>query len=614
MRLLVLLVLIASVACGPSSETDLSLDTSPANPHSFARPDEVAVDHLRLDITTDFNNKTISGTASMKIVHNGTEEHLWLDSDGLTIHAVTLDDARTPTPFKLGEVVEYLGRPLRIDIEKDTEWVHVEYTSDPGAKALQWLAAEQTTGKRFPFLLSQSQSIFARTWVPCQDTPAVRMTYEAVVRVPPGMMALMSASNPIEKQPDGVYHFSMPQRVPAYLLALAVGDVEFRSIGPRTGVYAESAVVEAAAWEFADTEKMMDAAEALYGPYTWERYDLIVLPASFPFGGMENPRLTFVTPTVLAGDRSLTSLIAHELAHSWSGNLVTNATWNDFWLNEGFTVYFEYRIMEQVYGRPYSEMLALIGLGDLMEEMKTMDEADTHLRVDLRGRHPDDSFTSVAYDKGYQFLRRLEEAVGREQWDPFLRRYFDHFAFQSMTTDKFLNYLRQEFPQIDDLVGIDAWVDGPGLPADAVEIVSDAFSKVDAARESWLASGKIADLDTSRWTNHEWVYFIRNLPAGIKEEQLEKLDGAFDLTNTGNSEVLHAWLVQGIRAGYGPADGAAERFLLSMGRAKFLQPLYEEMARTDAGRLRAVEIYEKGRPFYHPIATSALDKLLHPVD
>jgi len=604
--------LFATLACGPSTSEQSSLAAAGRDPHSFARPDEIAVDHLLLDVTVDFEARTISGTASLKIAHHAEANQLWLDSQNLTIHAVTLGDDRTPTDFKIGEPVEHLGSPLSIEIAAETEWVHVSYSSDPGAEALQWLGAEQTTGKRFPFLLSQSQSIFARTWVPCQDSPAVRMTYEAVVRVPQGMMALMSAVNPTRKSPDGVYRFSMPQRVPAYLLALAVGDVEFQSIGRRSGVYAEAEVLQSAAWEFADTEKMIEAAEGLYGAYAWERYDLIVLPASFPFGGMENPRLTFVTPTVLAGDRSLVSLIAHELAHSWSGNLVTNATWNDFWLNEGFTVYFEFRIMEAIYGRPYSEMLAAIGLGDLLEEIETLSKEDTRLQVDLVGRHPDDSFTSVAYDKGYQFLRRLEAAVGRDRWDVFLREYFDTFAFQSMTTDKFLTFLRLKFPEIDDAVDIDTWVHGSGLPDDAIAIDSDAFRRVDAGRERWLEGGALDELETTEWTTHEWLRFIRELPDGLAAQRMAELDEAFGLTETGNAEVLHAWLVHGIRTGYGPADAATERFLLSMGRAKFLRPLYAEMAKSDEGRQRALEIYEKGRPFYHPIASSALDELLKP--
>ena len=288
----------------------------------------------------------------------------------------------------------------------------------------------------------------------------------------------MSAENPTAVNAEAVYSFAMPHPVPSYLLALAVGELEFRPLGgsPRAGVYAEPPVVEKAAAEFADTEKMIAAAEALYGPYRWGRYDLLVLPPSFPFGGMENPRLTFATPTIIAGDRSLVSLVAHELAHSWSGNLVTNATWNDFWLNEGFTTYFEMRIMEAVYGREHSEMLAALAHQDLADAVAEAGATspDTHLRLNLAGRNPDEGVTSIPYDKGYFFLRLIEETVGREAWDAFLRGYFDTFAFQSMDTDGFLAYLREKLlagrPGVEEKLQIAAWVDGPGIPANCPQV------------------------------------------------------------------------------------------------------------------------------------------------
>ena len=251
----------------------------------------------------------------------------------------------------------------------------------------------------------------------------------------------MSASNPQIKNETGSYHFEMKQPIPSYLLALAVGDVEFKRVSNRAGIYAERTVLDSAVWEFADLEKMIHGAEELYGAYLWERYDVLVLPPSFPFGGMENPRLTFATPSILAGDRSLTSLIAHELAHSWSGNLVTNRTWNDFWLNEGFTVYFEHRIMEKLYGRDYAEMLALLSLQDLRETIQSLKDenlyADTKLKLDLAGRNPDDGVTDIAYNKGYFFLRLFEERYGRERFDSFLKHYFSSNAFKSSGHPKF---------------------------------------------------------------------------------------------------------------------------------------------------------------------------------
>src|SRR4051794_5824957 len=365
--------------------------------HSFSRPDEASIKHLALDLTVDFDRQQLSGTARLDLDNRGARE-LVLDTNGLTVAKVTADGA--PAAFTLGDPVKYLGQALTIGITAETKSVSIDYTTSPDAAAVQWLSPEQTAGGKHPFLFTQSQAILARTWVPCQDSPGVRMTYEATVRVPRGLLAVMSAENPTETSADGVYRFRMPQPIPSYLLALSVGDLAFRPLGRNSGVYAEKPVVEAAAYELADTQKMIDAAEQLYGPYRWGQYDILVLPPSFPFGGMENPRLTFATPTILAGDRSLVSLVAHELAHSWSGNLVTNATWNDFWLNEGFTVYFERRIMEAVYGRDYSEMLARLGMQDLEQVVEELGPAsrDTHLLLDLTGRDPDDAANKLAYE------------------------------------------------------------------------------------------------------------------------------------------------------------------------------------------------------------------------
>ncbi|MDX1583960.1 MAG: M1 family aminopeptidase/hydrolase, partial [Thermoanaerobaculia bacterium] len=415
------------------------------DPHSYSNPDEVVVRHLSLDLDVDFDRKVLDGLAELRIENLGESDRIVLDTRDLDILGVKLDDG-TETEWYLGEGDPHLGRPLVVRLEPGTTGISIRYETSPEAAAVQWLSPEQTLGKTDPFLFTQSQAILARTWIPIQDTPGVRMTYDATVRVPEGLLALMSAENPTEDDPSGLYEFEMPQAIPSYLLALAVGDLEFRALGPKSGVYAEPPMIERAAWELADTPEMIEAAEALYGEYRWGRYDVLILPPSFPFGGMENPRLTFATPTIIAGDRSLVSLIAHELAHSWSGNLVTNATWDDFWLNEGFTNYFTSRIMEAVYGREYAEMLALLSMQDLQEEIEELgpESPDTYLKLDLEGRDPDEGMTDIAYEKGYFFLRLLEETFGREVFDDFLRRYFDRFAFHSMTTEGFVQYLEEE--------------------------------------------------------------------------------------------------------------------------------------------------------------------------
>jgi aminopeptidase N len=440
------------------------------------------------------------------------------------------------------------------------------------------------------------------------------MTYAARVKVPPALLALMSAENPTERTADGVYRFEMPQPIPSYLLALAVGDLDFRAFDERSGVYAEPEVIASAHDELADTPRMIEAAEALYGPYSWGRYDLLVLPPSFPFGGMENPRLTFATPTILAGDRSLVALVAHELAHSWSGNLVTNATWDDFWLNEGFTTYFEGRIMERLYGREYADMLAALGLGDLRGVVAGMgeDSPATALWVDLEGRDPDEGASDIAYEKGRFFLRMLEQAVGRERWDAFLAGYFDRFAFQSMTTTRFLDYLRAELltdQQYEDLQ-VHRWVYGTGLPDNLAEVDSSRFAAVDAQLAAWTSGTPAAELATAGWSTHEWLRLLRNLPDDLDAERMAALDRAFGFTDSGNSEILAAWFQRAIAAGYRPAYPALERFLLRVGRRKFLAPLYAALSRTEEGKAWALGVYERARPGYHPLSQGTVDQIL----
>ena len=578
------------------------------DPHSYSRPDEVRVEHIALDLAVDFAKKQLSGTATLRVRNESGAKTLFLDTHSLDIRRVTLQPGNAETQFKVGTADPIMGSALEIPIQPDTKTVTIEYSSSPGAKALQWLEPAMTAGKKHPFLLSQSQAILARTWVPCQDTPGVRFTYEASLRVPRELLAVMSAENPQAKNEQGIYQFRMPQPIPSYLLAVAVGDLEFRPFDTRSGVYAEPEVIERAAFEFSDTPKMIQTAEQMYGPYRWGRYDLLVLPPSFPYGGMENPRLTFLTPTVLAGDKSLVSLIAHELAHSWSGNLVTNATWSDFWLNEGFTTYFEHRITEQLYGREYSEMLWLLGVTEASEELATLPPADQHLYVNLAGRDPDEAPGTV-YEKGALFLRLLEETAGRQRWDQFLRAYFDKFAFQPMTTPAFVEHLNAALPDVVQKVKLDEWIHGPGLPANAPKPQSAAFARVEQAAKTFAGGGEASAIDASKWSSHERVHFIQSLPP-LPPERMAALDARFRFSESGNNEVLSAWLEKSIDARYEGAYPAVERFLTVQGRRKFLKPIYEKLAKNPEDLAFARKVYARVRPTYHPVSQATIDAIL----
>ncbi len=549
--------------------------------HSWSRPDRMRVRHLDLDLEVRFDRKMIEGTATIHFDRISGDE-LILDTRELEIH--TVDQAKR---FELGAADPVLGAPLRIRPDDGASRVTVHYSTAPGASGLQWLEPAQTAGKRHPFLFTQSQAIHARSWIPLQDTPGVRVTFTARIGTPQGLTAVMGAEMP------GGNRFRMEQPVPSYLIALAAGELAFRPLGARSGVYAEPSVVEAAAREFEDTEAMIRAVEDLYGPYRWGRYDLLVLPPSFPFGGMENPRLTFATPTVIAGDKSLVSLVAHELAHSWSGNLVTNATWSDFWLNEGFTVYVERRVIERLYGARREGMEAVLGRRELDREMSGMPSSDRVLHIDLEGRDPDAGCTLVPYEKGALLLRTIERAVGRERFDTFLRAYFDHFAFQSITTADFLEYIRRELPND---VPLDRWIFEPGIPAGANEPHSDAFARIEAGETS----------DSSSWNTHQWLHFLRTL----EDADLAQLDSEYHFTQSGNSEITAQWLLMAIQEQYRPAFPKLEQFLVSVGRRKFLKPLYAELMKTPEGFALARTIYAKARAGYHPIAQATVDSIV----
>jgi aminopeptidase N len=569
---------------------------------------------MDLSWDVDFKKRVLDGEAVLHIERHGTDpaRSLILDSRNLHIHSVDGGGQRS-LKWSLAPADRVLGSALTIELPADVDLVRIRYATDPEAAGLQWLTPAQTAGKKQPFLFTQSEAIQVRSWIPLQDSPAVRVTYSARVRPPAGIMAVMSAAGNPTAVHDGEYRFEMKDPIPPYLIALAVGDLAFRPIGPRTGVYAEPVVVEQAAGELEDLETMVKKTESVYGPYRWGRYDILILPPSFPMGGMENPRLTFATPTILAGDKSLVSLVCHELAHSWSGNLVTNATWRDFWLNEGFAVYLERRILEAVYGKSRADMEAVLGKQDLDKEMADLPAKDQILHVDLTGRDPDEGFSNVPYEKGALFLRALEQAYGRQAFDQFLKSYFDHFAFQSITTADFRTYLQDNLSarDPDSSVSLDEWLQKPGIPVTAPKLRSRELEHVEQLGQAW-AKGQVATsaLPTGSWCTQEWLQFLRALPAKLKPEQMADLDRAFNFSRSGNSEITFQWLLMAISTHYEPAFPRLEEFLTTVGRRKFLKPLYEELVKTKDGKERARTIYARARPTYHPMAAATIDAVL----
>lgn len=586
------------------------------DPFTYANYEDVRVTHVDIDLDVDFEAKILSGTAELSFERiDEYASTLVLDANDLDVETVEArtDGVWSATDYELGADDPVMGSRFAIELPEAADKLRVTYATSPEAEGVQWLSPEQTAGKEDPFLFTQFQPLYARTMVPLQDTPAVRITYNAHITTPEDVIAVMSARQDPSGKRDGDYSFKMSQPIPSYLLALAVGDIEFEAISEDVGVYAEDYILEASAAEFEDTPEMVDAIEALYGPYRWGRYDLIVLPPSFPFGGMENPRLSFMTPTLIAGDKSLTNVVAHELAHSWSGNLVTNATWRDAWLNEGFTTYVENRTMEALYGAERAVMERALAKQDLMRDVKEAERPElTALKMPEDLSHPDDAFSEVSYAGGMFFLKFLEERFGRETFDEFLRSYFEKFAFESITTEDFLVYFEDhlwaEQPDAVTKEEIDAWIYEPGFPDTIEDPQSDAFARVEAQLNAWLGGGDVNGLETGAWTTHEWLHFINLLPKEISSEQLAALDERFQLSTSQNAEIASAWYLKAIPAGYQPAFEPLSEFLVRVGRGKFIYRLYQSLVDNER-REWARAVYDRARPGYHPIAQRRIDEI-----
>lgn len=608
--LCIISVLLCIISCNSTEQVNAPEASTPSDPHSYARPSEAKATHLSLDLVADFDNKILSGSATYDISVTGGNK-IYFDIKDLDITSTQVDGK--DVAFSLGDYDKIKGQSLSVPVSNATQQVVINYKTTDKALALQWLNPQQTADKKHPFLFTQGQAILTRTWVPCQDSPGIRITYDADIQCPKELMAVMSASNPTEKSADGSYHFEMKQPIPPYLIALAIGDLAYGDIGKQTGVYAEPSMLEKSLYEFEDMQMMLEAAEELYGPYLWDRYDVIVLPPSFPFGGMENPRLTFATPTIIAGDKSLTSLIAHELAHSWSGNLVTNATWNDFWLNEGFTVYFERRIMEKLYGKDYADMLDLLGFQDLEHTIHDLGEthADTHLHLDLASRDPDDGMTDIAYEKGANFLTMLELQVGREKFDAFLTEYFNIHKFKTLTTDGFKKYITKHLLEPNNLdVNMEEWIHSGGLPSNTPPKQSTRFTSVDQVVATFSATAIPTTTITKDWSTHEWLHFIRHIDTETTPDALAGLDKAYALSDSQNAEIAAAWFQKSIELNYYQhITPQIEQFLVKVGRRKFLTPLYRALKeQNDLATAKA--IYQKARNNYHAVSTQTIDALL----
>lgn len=625
----------------PSAQGKEKHAASQSDYHSYANLTKIRTKHLHLDLDVDFKNRTIYGIARHEMINNGADTAIF-DMNGLMIQKVTIgpkgSEEETDMFIDKMDKDSILGQPLMVPIKKDTKYVNIYYQTTEKSDALDWLDTNLTTSKTKPFLYTQGQAILTRTWIPLQDSPSNRITYSADVKVPADLLAVMSATNPTEKNETGRYHFEMKQAIPAYLIALAVGDLEYHAFSKNSGVYAEPELLPSCVYEFDAIPDMIDAAEKLYGPYQWGQYDILVLPYSFPFGGMENPRLTFANPTLLAGDKSLVSVIAHELAHSWSGNLVTNRTWNDFWINEGFTVYFEQRIMESLYGKEVADILALVEFDELKDELKRIEKSkhpeDSKLHLALDGRNPDDGMTDIAYVKGAFFLKTIENQVGREKFDPFLKKYFATFQFKTVDANQFISFLNKELlAKNKQQFNYDEWIFGQGLPNNCLQLHSERLEKMDQLADdfthgkvsfapkvsyTWKKIGKrkrkIKHIEQISIHDHivqEWQTFIRRLPSHLAVNKLKEIDRYLRFSYSGNSELLTEWFVLSAHCNYVSHNkDQIARFLMKVGRRKYLMPIYEALLLNPNTRAFALSTFEKAKNHYHAVSRNSISELI----
>jgi leukotriene-A4 hydrolase len=583
------------------------------DPHSYADADQPSTLRYTLELAIDFIAKTFSGTTTLELDRPASGV-LDLDTRGLTIEAVTGPEGAA-LPFTLGEVDPIRGQRLRVETTADR--VTIAYRTGAGATALQWLEAEQTAGKKAPFVYTQCQAIHARSVMPCQDTPRVRATYLAKLDVPDGLVAVMAASSKGTHAGGpgrSLYEFEMPQPIPSYLFALAVGDLVKRDLGPRSAVWAEPPTLEAAAYEFGVVDQILTTAEGLFGPYPWERFDLLVMPPSFPYGGMENPRLTFLTPSLLAGDRSLVNVVGHELAHSWTGNLVTNASMNDFWLNEGFTVYAERRILRALEGEAAEALHASLGRSGLDRDLARLSSTDpklTRLRNRLEGVDPDDVYSLVPYEKGCLFLIALDRAVGRERFDRFLAEYIQRFRFQSITTETFLTFLDESLPEHKGKVDVAEWIDGVGLPKDAPAQPSARLERLQALAKDLREGRRPEETELAALNATEWQVFLSLIGKRLDAKDCAWLDKRFALSTKQNLEIRVGFLAIAAASGHEPSFPAIRTTLLATGRGKYLRPLYTGLLEGGAaGKKAAQSIATEALPGYHPVAQGMVESLL----
>jgi leukotriene-A4 hydrolase len=581
------------------------------DPHSYANLAQGRISHIDFRIQADFEAHILKIEADYQLAEP-VSGSLFLDTSKINLEAAYTNGQ--PIRYEFDQQDELLGERLHLGGLENASSFTLRFATVPEARALQWLPAAQTAGGEHPFLYSQCYAIHARSVFPCQDTPSVRFTFTAEVEVPKALTAVMAAEQVgVEERGESrVFRFKMPQPIPSYLFAIGAGDLVFRELGPRTRVYAEPEIIESAAWEFAENEAKIVEAEKLLGPYLWGRYDLLILPPSFPYGGMENPRLTFLTPTVILGNRGQTHLITHELAHAWTGNLVTNATWEDFWLNEGWTTYAETRITEILEGVDIAALIAVYDEQRLIKEIERVgvESQLSQLKVPSEGRDPDTTVTIIPYYKGCFFLKECEYVVGRERFDAFIQKYTGTYQFQSLTTEDFLDFLKGELPEVFEKVNVQEWAYGPGLTQKRSKPKSALYDDVRQTVEAYKQGTRPTREQVADWHRYQIQSFLQMLPKQIPVEDCKYLEEILELKSKNDAGHYMHFYVICIASGYQEILPSIEEYIGRIGRLIFLEAIFRAMIATDWAKPHARRILEDVRERHHKITVHVINTLL----
>lgn len=585
------------------------------DPHSYCDSGQPMLNKLDWKISCDFDNKKVEGTACWKW-DTPAKGPIDLDTRDLNIDKIVGRDG-VEIKWTIFPEEDILGSRLEVMVPEGATEMTIYYSSSPSSSCLQWLDANKTSSGKYSYLFSQAQPIHARSMLPVQDSPRVRFSYSADVTVPDPINVVMSAA-PGDKTEAGdglsTFHFEMPQTIPAYLLALAAGEITSKDIAPRVRVYAEPALIDKAFYEFGGADEMLTVAEEMLGSYLWDRFDFIVMPPSFHLGGMENPRITFLTPTVLAGDRSLVDILVHELSHSWLGNLVTNASMNDFWLNEGFTRWAERCVLEKLYGEEYRVLAAAIGRRNLEAALDNFGRESplTHLENDLSGVDPDEVFSEIPYEKGFLFATLMEKEMGAEAFNKFIRGYIEHFKFTSITTDEFKAYVNEKVPGLLEAIRADEWINGPGLPDNCPNFSSPVLDNVNRLIDGWKDGVRPDPEEAKNWKPSLWQIYLKGIPKTIDKKDCKWLDNTFGLSQSTNSEIVSNWFVIAANSAYEPAFDAIEKFVSSIGRMKLIKPIYMGLYKNESTKEFGYKLHTTYYDNYHPIAQTGLDSILPP--